>query len=183
MYAGEQDMFCFMIDPTGWAEIGGEAFAPGFFVWNSEVGKRTVGISTFWFQAVCQNHIVWDATEVVEYTRRHSGRIREALGVIRAAIEAMVEKRDERKDSFARVIAKAMESRCGDSAEDVQKLLAKNGFTRTLARKATDIAKAQGGFTIWSVVDALTRLARESRYVGNRTVADQKAASLLTMVG
>ena len=46
-----------------------------------------------------------------------------------------------------------------------------------------DVVKAQGGFTIWSVVDALTRLARESRYVGNRTVADQKAASLLTMVG
>ncbi|MBC7818735.1 MAG: DUF932 domain-containing protein, partial [Planctomycetaceae bacterium] len=29
LYAGEQDIFCFMIDPTGWAEIGGEAFAPG----------------------------------------------------------------------------------------------------------------------------------------------------------
>jgi len=33
LYCGEQDMFCFMIDPTGWTEINGEAFAPGFFVW------------------------------------------------------------------------------------------------------------------------------------------------------
>ena len=32
LYCGEQDMFCFLIDPAGWAEIGGEAFAPGFFV-------------------------------------------------------------------------------------------------------------------------------------------------------
>lgn len=31
LYCGEQDMFAFMIDPTGWAEIKGEAFAPGFF--------------------------------------------------------------------------------------------------------------------------------------------------------
>ena len=31
-YCGEQDKFCFLIDPTGWAEISGEAFAPGFFV-------------------------------------------------------------------------------------------------------------------------------------------------------
>ena len=54
-------MFCFLIDPAGWTEIGGQAFAPGFFVWNSEVGSRSVGIETFWFQAVCQNHIVWDA--------------------------------------------------------------------------------------------------------------------------
>src|SRR5262249_51050856 len=63
LYAGEQDMFCFLIDPAGWAEINGQAFAPGFFVWNSEVGKRSLGIETFWFQAVCQNHIVWDAVE------------------------------------------------------------------------------------------------------------------------
>src|ERR1700732_5280902 len=63
LYAGEQDMFVFLIDPTGWAEIEGQAFAPGFFVWNSEVGKRSLGIQTFWFQAVCQNHIVWDAVE------------------------------------------------------------------------------------------------------------------------
>ena len=49
LYCGEQDLFAFLIDPTGWAEIGGEAFAPGFFVWNSEVGKRSVGIQTFWY--------------------------------------------------------------------------------------------------------------------------------------
>jgi hypothetical protein len=61
LYGGEQDMFCFLIDPLGWTEIGGEAFAPGFFVWNSEVGSRAVGIETFWYQQVCCNHIVWDA--------------------------------------------------------------------------------------------------------------------------
>jgi len=56
LYAGEQDMFCFLIDPAGWCEIAGEPFAPGFFVWNSEVGRRSLGIETFWFQAVCANH-------------------------------------------------------------------------------------------------------------------------------
>ena len=33
LYAGEQDFFCFLIDPTGWAEIGNQTFAPGFFCW------------------------------------------------------------------------------------------------------------------------------------------------------
>lgn len=33
LYCGEQDLFAFLIDPTGWAEIDGQAFAPGFFVW------------------------------------------------------------------------------------------------------------------------------------------------------
>ncbi len=72
LYCGEQDMFCFLIDPAGWTEIDGEAFAPGFFLWNSEVGRRSLGIQTFWFQAVCQNHIVWDAVEVAEFKRKHT---------------------------------------------------------------------------------------------------------------
>ena len=35
LYAGQQDLFCFLIDPGGWTEIEGEAFATGFFCWKS----------------------------------------------------------------------------------------------------------------------------------------------------
>jgi hypothetical protein len=68
-------MFAFGIDDTGWVEIGDESLAPGFFVWNSEVGRRSVGVQTFWYQRVCANHIVWDAIEVVELKRRHIGNV------------------------------------------------------------------------------------------------------------
>ena len=144
LYAGEQDMFCFLIDPTGWTDIGGEAFAPGFFVWNSEVGRRTVGISTFWFQAVCANHIVWDAAEVTEITHRHTGRVRDTLAEIRQAIEQLVQKRDERKDRFAKVIAKAMETTYGQDQEEVQQLLADAKFTRSWQPGPSSIAQQDG---------------------------------------
>ncbi|MBI1902927.1 MAG: DUF932 domain-containing protein [Planctomycetia bacterium] len=182
LYAGEQDLFCFMIDPTGWAEIGGEAFAPGFFVWNSEVGRRSVGLTTFWFQKVCCNHIVWDATEIVEITRRHTGRVRDALTEIRQEISELVARRDQRRDGFARVIAKAMNTTYGQDAEEVQKLLTKAGIGRALAERAIKWAPDYGGFTIWGVVNALTRLTSEARFAGNRVEADQKAASLLQLV-
>src|SRR5438105_3752672 len=104
LYCGEQDMFVFLIDPLGWAEIEGEAFAPGFFLWNSEVGRRSVGIQTFWFQAVCANHIVWDAVEVVEFSRKHTANVHECFGAIRSRIEGLVESRDERRDGFAKVM-------------------------------------------------------------------------------
>lgn len=181
LYAGEQDLFIFMIDPAGWTDIGGESFAPGFFCWNSEVGKRTVGVSTFWFQACCANHIVWDACEITEVTRKHTGRVRDALNDIRDAIASLVQKRDERKDGFARAVARAMETTYGSDTDEVQKLLAKAGFTQSLAKRATELAREKGRFTIWSVVDALTQLARESQFAGNRTEADQKAASLLSL--
>ena len=181
LYAGEQDMFCFLIDPTGWTEIGGEAFAPGLFLWNSEVGKRTVGLSTFWFQAVCANHIVWDAVEIVEITRRHTGDVRETFAELQAAIEALVRRRDARKDGFAKVVAKAMGTIYGQDAEETTALLTKAGFTKQLADKATAIARQQGSFTLWSVVDALTQLARELPFASARTELDQKASALLAL--
>lgn len=181
LYCGEQDMFVFLIDPTGWAEIDGQAFAPGFFVWNSEVGKRSVGISTFWFQAVCANHIVWDATEVTEFTRKHTGKVGEALGDIRRIVAQLVEQRDARRDGFVTVMKKAMEEKLGEDAEEVLKALSKHGINRSLAKRAIELAEKQGRFTIFALVDALTQLSRELEFAGDRTDADQKAASLLAL--
>lgn len=182
LYAGEQDMFCFLIDPTGWAEIDGEAFAPGVFVWNSEVGKRSVGISTFWFQSVCANHIVWDATEVVEFTRKHTANVQDALIEIRRTLEQLVSKRDQRRDGFVRVLKTAMQRTLGDDAEDAAKRLAENGIPRGLAKQALKIAEQKGRFSIFSIVDALTRIAGTIVNAGERLEADQKAARLLNLL-
>lgn len=181
LYRGEQDMFVFLIDPTGWAEIDGEAFAPGFFVWNSEVGKRSVGVQTFWFQAICQNHIVWDAVEVVEFSRKHTANVHEAFNQIRRMIDGLVAKRDERRDGFVRVIRKAMETRLGETPDSVMKVLSDKGITRALAKEALEIAKRSGRFTVFSLVDALTRVSGEMKYAGERTDADARAASLLAL--
>jgi len=181
LYCGEQDLFAFLIDPTGWIEIEGEAFAPGFFVWNSEVGRRSLGIQTFWFQAVCQNHIVWDAVEVVEFTRKHTAKVGDGLVEIRRLIEQLVAKRDERRDGFVRVISQAMQQTLGSDADEVLKNLASEGIPRGLAAKATELAQQSGRFSIFSLVDALTRLAQEIRYAGDRVEIDAKAATLLAL--
>jgi hypothetical protein len=180
LYCGEQDLFCFLIDPAGWAEIDGQAFAPGFFVWNSEVGKRSVGVQTFWFQKVCANHIVWDAVEVIDFSRKHTASVGDALGEIRRHVEALVRKRDERRDGFLRVIRKAMERTLGDDAQAVMKELAKRGLTRGLAKQAVESVSG-GRFTIFALVDALTRFAQKAEYVGDRTVIDVQAAALFAL--
>ncbi len=182
LYAGQLDMFCFMVDPTGWTEIAGEAFAPGFFAFNSEVGRRTVGISTFWFQAVCCNHLVWDAIEITSVVHRHTGRVHDTLAEIRQAIEQLSRRRDERKDRFAKVVQKAMETGYGTSSEETMRLLTDAKFTRTLATRAIEIAQRSGRLTVWAMVNALTQLARESQFAGNRTEIDQRASALLNLV-
>lgn len=181
LYCGEQDLFCFLIDPTGWTEIQGEAFAPGFFVWNSEVGRRSLGIQTFWFQAVCQNHIVWDAIEVTEFSRKHTANVHDGLSEIRRIIHSLVERRDARREGFVKAVSKAMQTTLGSDADEVTKELLKNGIPRNLASEALEIAKRQGRFTIFSLVDALTRLTQKCRFAGDRVEADLKIASLLAL--
>ncbi len=181
LYAGEQDMFAFGIDPDGWVEIGGENFAPGFFVWNSEVGRRSVGVQTFWYQAICQNHIVWDAIEVVELKRRHIGNVQEALDDVRMAIAQLVQKRDARRDAFASGIQLAMATTFGEDAEEVHKLLAKHGVPSRLAEQVVQLVGPHTPYTLFGVVDALTRIAGRYENAGDRLVVDQKAASLLSL--
>ncbi len=181
LYCGEQDMFVFLIDPTGWVEIKSEVFAPGFFLWNSEVGARTVGIQSFWFQKVCQNHIVWDATDVVEFSRRHTSNVRDALPVIRTMIEQLVEKRDKRRDAFAKQIAAAMKTQVGTDEEVVLKMLRDHGIRRKVAKQSLELARASGGFTLFNLVDALTRLSQQSAFAGERAESDVAAAKLLTL--
>jgi hypothetical protein len=181
LYCGEQDMFCFLIDPTGWIEIEGEAFAPGFFVWNSEVGRRSLGMQTFWFQRVCQNHIVWDAVEVVEFSRKHTANVRDGLLEIRRHIEALVARRDSRRDMFAEVLRKAMSTRLGSDPEQVAKELAKHSIPQNLIKEAMEIAVAQGGFTIFALVDALTRLTQRVTFAADRAEADSRVSQLLAL--
>jgi hypothetical protein len=181
LYCGEQDMFCFLIDPTGWIDIDGEAFAPGFFVWNSEVGRRSLGMQSFWFQKVCQNHIVWDAVQVVEFSRKHTANVRDGLLEIRRHIEALVAKRDARRDKFAEVLKKAMQTRLGSDSEEVAKELGKHGIPQHYIKDALEIARAQGGFTIFALVDALTRLTQRVTFAADRAEADYKVAQLLSL--
>jgi hypothetical protein len=181
LYSGQEDTFCFLVDPTGWIEVESEAFCPGFLVWNSEVGRRTVGIQTFWFQAVCANHLIWDAVEVTEFKRKHTANVAESLREISRIIEQLVAKRDQRRDAFAKVIAKAMQTRLGQTSDEVLKLLKEKGIQKKLATEALAIAKKQGAFTVFSVVDALTQLAGKKQNAGERTALDIKSSSLLTL--
>ena len=181
LYCGEQDMFAFLIDPTGWAEINGQAFAPGFFVWNSEVGRRSVGIQTFWFQRICQNHIVWDAVEVGEFSRKHTTNVRDGLNEIRRHVETLVARRDDRRDSFAKVIETAMRARLGDDAEEVAKELASRNIPKHLIKDALTIARTSGGFTIFSLVDALTKLSQNVCFAGDRAQLDTRIGQLLAL--
>lgn len=181
LYAGQQDMFAFLIDDTAWVDIDGEQFAPGFFVWNSEVGRRTIGVETFWFQRICANHIVWDAVEVVSFSRKHTAKVGNALFEIRLIIERLVQQRDLRRDAFVKSVRTAMETRIGD-AEETLKALSGRGLPAKLLKDAiTAVGAESGRFTVFNMVDALTRGTRKFANAGDRIEQDARIGSLLAL--
>ena len=126
---------------------------------------------------MCQNHIVWDAVEVVEFTRKHTAGVARSSTDIRRAIEPLVASRDERRDGFVKVMRKAMREKLGDDAEAVLKELAKNGIRGSSPRRRSRSPSNKGRFTIFGLVDALTRLAGRLVNAGDRVEIDAKAAS------
>ena len=134
-----------------------------------------------WFQAVCQNHIVWDAVEVVDFSRKHTANVRDGLNEIRGILSQLVASRDARKDSFAKPLGKAMSEKLGEDAEAISKVLCTEGIPKELAKSALELATQQGRFTIFSLVDALTRLTQSVKFIGDRTELDQKIGKLLTL--
>jgi hypothetical protein len=182
LYAGEQDMFCFLIDPTGWVEIGGESFAPGFFIWNSEVGRRTVGIETFWFQSICANHIVWDAMEVTTFSRKHTANVHDALPEITGLLDQLVKSRDQRRDAFSRQMTAAQKVTLGDDAETTMKAMSGKGIPQTFVRDAIKMIAEKGSrFSVFAMVDALTRISGRTLHAGDRAENDSKIGRLLAL--
>ena len=95
-------------------------------------------------------------------TRKHTRSVGDALTEIRVAINQLVDKRDAARDQFVATIRKAMNEPTGDKEETLH-ILADHGVNRPLAKKAVELAEGRGKrFTIWSVVDALTQLSRDS---------------------
>jgi hypothetical protein len=52
---------------------------------------------------------------------------------------------------------------------------------QVLRKQALELAREQGRFTIFALVDALTRVSGEFKNAGDRTEADQKAGRLLQL--
>ena len=78
LYMSDRDMFVFLTDEENRVELpnrrNGEAgsLARGFYFWNSEVGAKTFGVATFYFDYVCANRIIWGCEEVQQIKMRHS---------------------------------------------------------------------------------------------------------------
>ena len=191
LYASDRDIFIFMIDGGSRLDIGERAkLNRGFFLWNSEVGSKTFGMTTFMFNEVCGNHIVWGASEVNELVIRHTKN-----GPYRfdsEAAPALLNYVDSSAKPMIEGIRKAMdyllpadESGTKVSEDTLFQFANRNGkFTKGEIKNAIETARREDGDcrTLWQLVQGLTAYARGFDWVDARADLERRAGHLLDLV-
>lgn len=183
LYASDRDVFVFLVDPAHPVEVDGETMFRGFYVWNSETGAATFGLTTFLYRYVCDNRIIWGATDVRELRIRHTGGAPQ-----RFAYEGASYLRRYSEESTAKLVdairaAKAYEIPEATSKDGVSDWLADRGFSKAVSVAAVQTAVAEEGQarSLWDVINGITAYARSIQHTNERVDLETRAGKLLQL--
>jgi len=184
LYASDRDMFVFLADEENRIEIPGRragqsgSFARGFFVWNSEVGKTTLGAGFFLFDYVCCNRIIWGADQYTEV------RIRHTKGAPDRWLEEVTPVLREYSQASAKPVVQAIEDARHKHVEaNLDQFLA-NRFGKRMVVPIKAIHETEEGRTIetlWDVTVAATAHARSIKNTDARLEIERAAGELLKL--
>jgi hypothetical protein len=188
LYASDRDVFIFLVNDSHPVEVGGEQLFRGFYAWNSEVGSAVFGLCTFLYRFVCDNRIVWGATNAQELRIRHTGGAPERfayegekyLQTYAAESTAGVVRAIEAAQSFD-VTQKLLNPGKGDTVES---WLQTRGFTKAQAKASVESATAEEGQarSLWEIVNGITAYARSIPNADDRVAVEAKAGKLMDLV-
>lgn len=183
LYASDRDMFVFLADEKNRIEVPDRrdgqsgSMARGFFVWNSEVGSASFGVSTFLFDYVCCNRIVWGPAEYKEIRIRHTQSAPHRwIEEVAPAIQAYAESSTQSIDTALQQVRRAR-------IDNIDKFLTKR-FTKsqtTAIQKAHMIDEQRPIETMWDAVTGITAYARSIPHQNERIVLEREAGKLLDM--
>lgn len=186
LYASDRDIFMFMVDEDNKIELDNHGskrlLSRGFFVWNSEVRSKSFGMTTFLYDYVCGNHIVWNAEQISTYRKIHTKTapelvFNEMLPVLNAYAQSSMH-------VDLSPLKKAVEFKIADDKDKTIDFLVNRNFTHSEGIKAFEYAEKDGndGKYLWNVVQNLTSSAREKGHIEERLDLEKRAGRLLDLV-
>jgi len=185
LFASDRDMFVFLADEKNRVSVNnrrnGESgtLARGFFIWNSEVGDKSLGAAFFLFDYACCNRIVWGAQDFKEI------RIRHTVSAPDRWLEEITPVLTEYSNALAKPIEEtikaAQEKKLGD---DLDAFMQKRftGRMSTLIKAAHEREEDRPVETLWDVVTGLTAHAKSIQFQDERVELEREAGKLLDLV-
>lgn len=185
LYASDRDIFIFLVNEERPIEVPGDGadhLNRGTFIWNSEVGNASLGVATFLYEYVCDNRIVWGASEFSEIRIKHSSGAphrfaQELVPHLGKYLDASAAKEEQ-------TLQIAHTKEVGKDRKEVVEWLTKRNFTQKLAGEAYDQTEADGGNprSVWGLVQGLTAKVRDDAHADTRVTVERQAGKLLAGV-
>lgn len=186
-YMSDRDIFIFMVDET--VEVAPGLFR-GFFLANSEVRARVYEITTFLYQSVCGNHIVWSAEGVQTFKVKHLGDNTTERAFM-GARHFLGEYKDGGAEKTRLAIEAARTKEIGKDNEEVLENVQDFVNRRRILIPAKRLEEAQeialterygNPRTAFAMVSGLTEIARDISYSDQRANLNREAGKILNMV-
>lgn len=170
-----------MVNDENPVEVGNAKLGRGFFCWNSETGSATFGLTTFLYNYVCGNHVIWGAEDVAELKIIHRNHApdrfySEALPILNRFVENRMFG-DRVKDT----IGHAMSLPVGDTMEKALEWFKDRLFTNKEVGEAwnTGISEGEDVKTVWGMIQGFTAYARTLSHTDKRVNLERRAGALL----
>ena len=184
LYASDRDMFVFLADEVNRVKItdrrNGESgsLARGFFVWNSEVGDKSLGVAMFLFDYACRNRIVWGARGFKEIKLRHT------VSAPDRWLEEVAPVLNAYHDMAADPIETALKAAQAKRIDDLDAFLASRNMAANMAAKMSAAHMLEEGRpieTLWDATTALTAHAKTVAYQDERVALERMAGSFIDL--
>ena len=186
LYASDRDVFMFLVDDTHPIEIGKlkngqpDLMFRGFYVYNSEVGSKALGISTFMLRGVCANRNIWGQQDKQSLSIRHSKnapkRFASEVG------PALIEYSNQSTLGVISDINQAKSTIVATNDDERFQWLGKQGFNAKQAKKIIDTVIQEEDDkprSVWDFVQGVTAVARNIKHTDDRLDMEKIAGKLM----
>lgn len=192
LYASDKDLFVFLVNEDEAIDDGtGHPLFRGMMLWNSEVGDMSLGGMAFLLKGVCGNHIIHDASNVMEFNFRHVGSVQErtdrALEVeIRRYANSSGTEQHARLESAKRRVLGASKAEVVDAVLGFARTKRLQQLTPAVVGSAYDAAEEHASWygnprSVYGMVNGLTEVSQRNSHTDARQDLDRAAGRVLEM--
>jgi len=191
LWASDRDIFMYFIDGGSIVDAGRDPMGRqrqhnrGIYLWNSEVGKTTFGLSTFTFDETCGNFQIWGIRDIKLLKIRHtSGGPERFINEAAPALKEYVASSTKYLESAIKAARAYMLPK--DDKEFTSFFMSNKAarFTAAEVRRARALAEQEEGSSasLFDMVNGFTAQARLLVHADSRADLESRAGKLMKLV-
>jgi hypothetical protein len=183
LFRSDRDSFAFFYSTEDPHDAFG-GLRKGVVVFNSEVGAKSLGYSTFIFREVCGNFLIWGAEGVTERKKRHTSTVRDLFNEFDRELRTISNQVSPLEYAVIEKAARAPFVESGRPEDAAKRLQKEFGIPRDLVPEvleAVHLPENPGDLSVWGVVNGLTSVAKFEPYAEGRVALAATAGGLLSV--